>query len=91
MNENVQVFRRLSTLLIGKKQSIQENTSSEQQPFQLVPDSTLGVGTWGGSSPQNQETKCEVKAPEVTSALLKEEQESRCFGTVSETRQTQQF
>ena len=46
------------------KQSIQENTSIEQQPFHWDPDSTLVVGAWGGSSPKNQETKCEGKALE---------------------------
>ena len=33
------------------KQSVQKNTSTERQAFHWVPDSTLGVGAWGGSSP----------------------------------------
>ena len=40
--------QRLSLVI---KQSVQENTSSEQQPFHWDPDFTLGVGAWGGSSP----------------------------------------
>ena len=71
------------------KQSVQENTSSEEQTFHFVPDTTLGVGAWGGSSPKNQETNCEGKALEVRTALWKVEEESRCFGTVRETRRTQ--
>ena len=51
MNEKVQDFRGLSALLIGNKQSVQENTSSQQQTFHWDTDSTLGVGAWGGSSP----------------------------------------
>ena len=51
MNEKVQDFRGLSALPIGNKQSIQENTSSEQQNFTGYPDFTLGVGAWGESSP----------------------------------------
>ena len=68
------------------KQSVQENTSSEQQTYTGDPDSTLGIGAWGGSMPWNQEIKCEGKALEVTTALWKVEQESKCAGTVSETR-----
>ena len=83
------IFEDLAPFLLVIKQSIQEKTSSEQQPFHWDPDSTLGVGAWGGSSPENQETKCEGKALEVMTALWKVEQESRCFGTVSETRRTQ--
>ena len=45
------------------KQSVQENTFSEQQPFTGDPDSTLGVGAWGGSSPKNQEKNCEGESP----------------------------
>ena len=83
------IFEESAHFSLVRKQSIQENTTSEQQPFHRDPYSTLVVGAWGGSSPKNQETKCEGKALEVTTALWKEEQESRCFGTVSETRRTQ--
>ena len=89
MNEKAQDFRGLSALLIGNKAEFQINTSSEQQPFHWDPDSTLGVGALGGSRPYNQETKCEWKALDLTTALWKLEQESRCSGTVSETRRTQ--
>ena len=52
MNEKVQDFRGLSDILIGNKaERPEKNTSSEQQPFHWGPDSTLGVGAWGGSSP----------------------------------------
>ena len=71
------------------KQSVQENTSSEQQPFHWGPRFHIGCRASGGSSPEKQETKCEGKALEVTTALWKVEQESRCFGTVIETRRTQ--
>ena len=42
MNEKVQDFRGLSALLIGNKASVQENTSSEQQPFHWVPRIHIG-------------------------------------------------
>ena len=51
------------------KQSVQENTSSEQQHFHWGPRFHMCVGSWGGSSPKNQETKCEGKTLEVTTAL----------------------
>ena len=71
------------------EQSVQGNTSSEKQPFLWGPDSTLGVGACGRSSPYNQETKCDGKALEVTTDLWKVEQEIRCFGMVTETRRTE--
>ena len=83
------IFVDLAPFLFVIKQSVQENTSSEQKPFTGDPDSTLGIGAWGGSSPYNQETKCEGNALEVTKALWKVEQESTGLGTVSETRRTQ--
>ena len=89
MNEKVQDFRGLSAVLIGNKQSVQENTSSEQQPFHWGPRFHIGWRGLGRIQPLNQETKCEGKAREVTTALWKVEQESRCFCTVRETGRTQ--
>ena len=89
MNEKVHDFRGLSALLIGNKQSVQKTPPANSSLFTGDPDSTLGVGAWGVSSPENQETECERKTLEVTSALLKVEQGSGCFGTVSGTQRTQ--
>ena len=85
MNDNVQDFRGLSAILICIKQSVQENSSSEQQPFHWGPRFHIGCRGLGRIQPLEPETKCEGKALEVTMALWKVEQESRCFGTVSET------
>ena len=75
MNEKVQDFRGLSALLIGNKAEHPGKTPpANSSLFTGDPDSTLGVGAWGGSSPKNQETKCEEKALEVTVALWKAEQ-----------------
>ena len=89
MNENVQKFRGLSALFIGNKQERAGKHLPLPQGFIWDPDSTLVV--WAGevSSTYSQETNCENKVLEVILALLKVEQESRCFGTVSETRRTQ--
>ena len=87
--KRLRIFEDSAPFHLVIKQSVQENTSSEQQPFHWGPDSTLGVGAWGDSRPLHQETKCEGKALEVTTALWKVEQEARGFGTVSETRRTQ--
>ena len=89
MNEKVQDFRGLSYLLIGNKAERPGKHLQRTAAFSWDPDSTLGVGAWGGSSAKNQETKCEGKALEITTDLWKVEQESRCFDTVSETRRTQ--
>ena len=52
-------------------------------PGHLTPvEMEVGAGHLTPAEPE--ETKCEDKALEVTSALWKVEQESRCFGTVSE-------
>ena len=83
------IFEDSAPFSLVIKQSVQENTSRNSSLFTVEPDSTMGVGAWGGSSPYNQETKCERKALEVTTALWKVEQESRCFGSVSETGRTQ--
>ena len=45
------IFEDSAPFSLEIKQSVQENTSSEQQFFTGDPDSTLGVGAWGGSSP----------------------------------------
>ena len=89
MNENLPDFRGLSALLIGNKASIQGNTSSEQQPFHWGPRFHIGCRGLGRTQPLEPETKCEEEALEVTTALWKVEQESRGFGTMSETRRTQ--
>ena len=90
MNEKVQDFRGPSDILIGNKaERPEKNTSSEQQPFHWGPRFHIGCRGLGRFQDLDQETKCEGKALEVTMALLKGEQESRCFDTVSETRRTQ--
>ena len=89
MNEKGQDFRGLSALLIVNKAERRETTPVNSSLFTGDHDSILGGGAWGGSSPYNQETKCEGKALEVTTALWKVEQLSRGIGTVSETRRTQ--
>ena len=89
MKEKVQDFRGLSALLIGNKAEHRENTSSEQQPFPWGPRFHFGRRGLGMIQPLEAKTKCEGKALEVTTALWKLEQESRGFGTVSETRRTQ--
>ena len=83
------IFEDTAPFALVIKQSIKENTSSEQQPFHCGPRFHIGCRALEGSSTLYQETKCEEEALEVASALSKVEQESRCFGTVSETRRTQ--
>ena len=58
------------------KQSVQENTSSEQQPFHGAPPFHIGVGAWGGPALTTKK-QSEGKALEVTTALWMMEQESR--------------
>ena len=71
------------------KQSNQENTSSEQQPFHWGPQFHIGCRGLGSIQPlEPRKTNCEGKALESLQ-LWKVEQESMCFGTVSETRRTQ--
>ena len=89
MNEKVQDFRGLCALLIVIKQSVQENASSKQQPFHWGPLFHIGCRGLGRIQLLEQETICEGKALEVTTALGNGEQESRCFDTMSETRCTQ--
>ena len=84
--KRVRIFEDSAPFSLVIKQSVQENTSSEQQHLHWDPDSTLGVGAWASRiQPLEQERKCEGKALEVKTALWKVEQESRCFRTVSET------
>ena len=71
------------------KQSVQEITSSEQQPFHWGPRFDIGCRGLGRIQPLEPRNKVRRESPEVTTALWKVEQESRCFGTVSETRRTQ--
>ena len=44
------IFEDSAPFSLVIKQIVQENTSSEQQPFTGEPVSTLGVGSWGGSA-----------------------------------------
>ena len=89
MIENVQDFRGLSAILIGNKVERPGKHLQRTAAFSLGTPIPHWVWGLGRIQPLNQETKCEGKALEVTTALWKVEQESRCFGTVSETRQTQ--
>ena len=45
------IFEHSAPFSLVIMQSVQENTYREQQPFYWDPDSTLGVGARGGSSP----------------------------------------
>ena len=49
--KRVKIFEDTAPFSLVIKQSVQENTSTEQQAFHWGPDSTLGVGAWGGSKP----------------------------------------
>ena len=52
MNEKVQDFRGLVALLIGNKAERPGKHLQRTAAFsQGIPDSTLGVGAWGGSGP----------------------------------------
>ena len=52
MNEKGQDFRGLSALLIGNKAERPGKHLQRTAAFSTGdPDSTLGVGAWGGSSP----------------------------------------
>ena len=87
--KTLRIFEDSVNFLLVIKQSVQENTSSEQQHFHWGPRFHIGCRGLGRIQPLDQETKCEGKALEVTTALWKVEQESRCFGTASDTRRTQ--
>ena len=45
------IFEDSAPFSLVIKQSVQENTSSNRSLFNGDPDSILGVGAWGGSSP----------------------------------------
>ena len=45
--KTLRIFEDSPPFALVIKQSIQEKTSSEQQPFHWDPDSTLGVVSWG--------------------------------------------
>ena len=49
--KRLRIFEDSEPFSLVIKQSVLENTSREQQPFHWDLDSTLGVGSWGGSSP----------------------------------------
>ena len=91
MNEKVQDFLGHSALFIGKKAERPGKHFQRTAAFSLGTRFHIGCRVLGRIQPLNQETKCEGKALEVTTALWKVEQESRGFGTVSETRRTQHF
>ena len=88
MNETFRIFEDSApfSLVINRASA---ETSSEQQAFQRGPRFHIGCGGRWRFQPLEPETKCEGKALEVTMALWNVEQESWCFGTVSETRRTQ--
>ena len=89
MNENLQDFRGLCAHLIGNKAERPGKHLQQTAAFSLgtlIPHCCRGLGR---TQPLEPETKCEEEVLEVTTALWKVEQESRCFGTVSETRRTQ--
>ena len=90
MNEKVQDFRGLCAHLIGNKAECPGKHLQRTAAFTLgTPIPLWFEGPGEDPALKNQETKCEGKALEVTTALWKVEQESRCFATVSETRRTQ--
>ena len=89
MNENLPYFEGLSALLIGNKAERPGKHLQRTAAFSLGTPIPHGCKGLGRIQPLNQETNCEGKALEVTTDLWKLEQESRCFGTVRETRRTQ--
>ena len=62
------IFEDSEPFLLVLKQSVQENTYSEQQPFHWESRFLIGCRGLGRIQPLNQETKCEGKALEVTTA-----------------------
>ena len=73
------------------KQSVQESTASEQQLLHWGLRFHIGYRGLGRIQPLEPRNKAWGERPEVTTALWKVEQESRWFGTVSETRGTQHW
>ena len=89
MNEKVQDFRGLGALLIGNKAERPGKHLQRTAAFSLgtpVPHCVYGPGEDPALRTKKQSVRNKV---EVTTALWKVEEESRCFGTVSETRRTQ--
>ena len=83
--KNFKNFEDPAPFLMVLKKSVQDNTYSKHPRFLRDPDSPLGKCALEASSTQDQETKCESKALEFTSALQNMEQKTWCFVTVSET------
>ena len=83
------IFEDSAPFSLVTKQSVQENTSSEQQPFPWGPRFQIVCRGLGRIQPLEPRNNVLGKDLEVTTALWKVEQESRCFGTMSETRRTQ--
>ena len=86
--QRFRIFEDSAPFSLVIKHGIHENTSSEQQPFHWDPRFHIGCRGLGRIQPLTKK-QSEGKALEVTTALLKVEQESRVFGTVSETQRTQ--
>ena len=84
MKEKVQEFRGLSALLIGNK------AEHQGKHLQLTLDFSLGnlIPHWVYGPGKDPALRMK-KALEFTSSFWKMEEESRCFGTVSEKWQTQ--
>ena len=89
MNEKVQDFRAISALLIGDTAERPGKHLQGRAAFSLGTRFHIGGRGVGRIQPLEPRPGCEGKALEVTTALWKVEQESRCFGTVSETRRTE--
>ena len=89
MNEKVQDFRGLSALLNGNKAECPGKHLQRTAAFHWGTRFHIGCRGLGRIQLLEQETICEGKALEVTTALGNGEQESRCFDTMSETRRTQ--
>ena len=79
------IFEDSAPFSLVIKQSVQGHTSSEQQPFHWGPLFHIGCRGLGRIQPLEPRNKVLGKALVVTTALWKVEQESRCFGSVSET------
>ena len=90
MNEKVQDFRGLSALLIGNKAERPGKHLQRTAAFSLgilIPHWVYRPGKYPARRTKKQSVR--IKTLKSKSALLKVEQESGCFGTVSETRRTQ--
>ena len=90
MKEKDQDFRELSAFLNGNKAEYPGKLLQLTSDFPLETPITHWVyGPGKDPALRTKKNKCEVKSLEVTSSLWKVEEESMCFGTVSETRRTQ--